>query len=29
VLGVEDTVVESVDLEGDGPGAVLVARVRV
>jgi transposase len=29
VLGVEHTVVESVDLEGDGPEAVLVARVRV
>ncbi|MGH8572489.1 MAG: ISL3 family transposase, partial [Gammaproteobacteria bacterium] len=29
VLGVEYTVVESVDLEGDGSDAVLVARVRV
>ncbi len=29
VLGVEHTVVESVDLEGEGPDAVLVARVRV
>jgi transposase len=29
VLGVEHTVVESVCLDGDGPSAVLVARVRV
>ena len=29
VLGVEHTMVESVELDGDGPGAVLVARVRV